>query len=202
MGIPLFSYLCHEYAICYGGDSAHIGPGGIPVIPWWVRKHAVNLVTGTTPGAATWNYPEQLEKADATILTLVRNHRRFLDAGASRFLMEGRMLHPFRIETQTLSYSGSEWEMPGRGAFYESAILSEAGGGFQPLWKEVAFPKKYSTVIAPDEILFLGLREPFRRRHGHSKESFVGTQRNPRQARSDIRLDVECGVSDEAALLG
>ncbi len=204
VGIPLFSYLYHEYAICYGGDSAHLGPGGIPVIPWWVRKHAVNLVTGTTPGAATWFYPEQLEKADARILTLIRNHRRLLDAGASRFLMEGKMLHPFRIETPTLTYSGSEWDMPDRGSFSEPAILTSSwqaadgsvghlfvnlaqvklplevdldtrnapgftscnvsmyrsgvGDRFKSLWKGVALPKTFSTMLAPDEVLFLEVR--------------------------------------------
>ncbi len=204
VGIPLFSYLYHEYAICYGGDSTHIGLARIPAVPWYVRQHAVNLVTGATPGAATWFYPEELSNADPRILVFIRNHRRLLDAGASRYLMEGRMLHPLEVEAPTLTYTGSVRNMPERGDFNEAAILtsswqagdgsvghlfvnlaqtklpleveldtrnapsftscdvsacrSGSGGQFQPLWNGVTLPRRFSTVLAPDEIVFLELR--------------------------------------------
>jgi hypothetical protein len=126
VGIPLFSYLYHDYAVCYGGDSVNIGPGGIPIVPWWVRHHAVNLVTGTTPGAATWFYPEQLAHADPRIIALLREHRRLLEAGAEPYLMEGRMLHPFEIDSPMLTYSGADRGTPGQPDFQESAILTSS----------------------------------------------------------------------------
>ncbi len=204
VGIPLFSYLYHEYAIGYGGDSAQIGPKDANTA-WNVRSHAVNLVTGKTPGAATWMFPDQLFNPEPRALRMIRNHLRLLNSGASRFLIEGTMLHPFEIEAPTLSYSVIQYELgkPAQVEFMESSILtsswrapngdvghvfvnlspaaqaidvavdarnapasgpfdadvfrSETRDHFVPLWRTVQLPKGFSTVLAPDEILFLEL---------------------------------------------
>jgi hypothetical protein len=129
VGIPLFTYLYHEYAVCYGGDSANIGPAGIDNIPWYVRNLAVNLVTGKTPGAATWFYPDQLFNADPRALRMIRNHLRLLSAGASPYLMEGRMLHPLAFAVQSASYPIARWSQAGtpeRSVFTEPAILTSS----------------------------------------------------------------------------
>jgi hypothetical protein len=127
VGIPLFSYLYHEYAIGYGGDSAPIGPKGANAA-WNVRCHAVNLVTGRTPGAATWMFPDQLFNAEPRALRMVRSHMRLLNAGASRYLMEGTMLHPFEIDAPPLTYSVNQYEL-GKSVqveFTESSILTSS----------------------------------------------------------------------------
>ncbi len=127
VGIPLFTYLYHEYAIGYGGDSANIGPRGVNTA-WNVRCHAVNLVTGKTPGAATWMSPDQLFNSDPRAVKMIRNHRRLLAAGASRQLMEGRMLHPFTLEAPTLNYALTRWEggKSEQFTFAESAVLTSS----------------------------------------------------------------------------
>jgi hypothetical protein len=126
-GVPLFSYLYHEYAIGYGGDSAQIGPRGVNTA-WNVRSHAVNLVTGKTPGAATWMFPDQLFNAEPRALRMIWNHRRLLAAGASQYLMEGRMLHPFRLSAPTLTYRVTQYDQgkPVQVEFTEPAVLTSS----------------------------------------------------------------------------
>jgi Domain of unknown function (DUF6259) len=53
VGVPLFSYLYHEYALGYGGDSAPIAttPADLPVA---LYAQAMNLYAGRLPGAAVW----------------------------------------------------------------------------------------------------------------------------------------------------
>ncbi len=52
IGIPLFSYLYHEFAEGYGGDSASLSKDNSR---WNVRSHAMNLVAGRTPGGSIWS---------------------------------------------------------------------------------------------------------------------------------------------------
>ena len=52
VGVPLFSYLYHEYALGYGGDSAGLSPRNSRHN---VRAHAMNLVAGRTPGGSVWS---------------------------------------------------------------------------------------------------------------------------------------------------
>jgi hypothetical protein len=53
VGVPLFSYLYHEYALGYGGDSAPIAttPADLPPA---LYAQAMNLYAGRLPGAAVW----------------------------------------------------------------------------------------------------------------------------------------------------
>ncbi len=109
VGIPLFSYLYHEYAIGYGGDGTHIGVRGVNTA-WYVRAHAVNLVAGRTPAAATWFYPDELFNYDPQPVRMLRNHCQLLEAGAYRHLIEGRMLHPLEVNSPTLTYRFTQME--------------------------------------------------------------------------------------------
>lgn len=102
VGIPLFSYLYHEYAIGYGGDSARLNRGKDP---WLVRCHAVNLVTGRTPGAAVWSSRQDALDAHPDQITMLRNHSRLLKTRAKDYLMLGKMLHPLKLEVPKLRYT-------------------------------------------------------------------------------------------------
>ena len=102
VGIPLFSYLYHEYAIGYGGDSANIGNFNNA---WLVRCHAVNLVTGRTPGGAVSSSPQNLFNAHPDQLTVLRNHCRLLATRAKSYLMLGTMLHPYELDVPQLTIS-------------------------------------------------------------------------------------------------
>jgi hypothetical protein len=102
VGIPLFSYLYHEYAIGYGGDSAGLSPGKSP---WLVRCHAMNLVTGRTPGAAVWSGQRSALEAHPDQIAMLRNHSRLLKTRAKECLMLGRMLHPLELDVPKLRYA-------------------------------------------------------------------------------------------------
>lgn len=125
VGIPLFSYLYHEYAIGYGGDSATVSTRPDPNS---VRMQAVNLVTGRTPGLSVWSSPANLASADLAPLTVLHHHTRLLQRGGAPFLMLGRMLHPLRLDVPEATY-----RMPVKGKdgwhsepFVEPAVLTSS----------------------------------------------------------------------------
>jgi hypothetical protein len=102
VGIPLFSYLYHEYAIAYGGDSAGLGKQNDRGL---VRVHAVNLVTGRTPGGAIWSSHQSMYEAHPDQIAVLRNHCRLLKTRAQECLMLGRMLHPYELSVPDLALS-------------------------------------------------------------------------------------------------
>ena len=112
IGIPLFSYLYHEYAIGYGGDSAGLSKDDNRLN---VRSHAVNLITGRTPGAAIWSSPASMYDAHPNQIAMLRNHSRLLKTRAGEYLMLGKMLHPCEVPTAGLTFDlpvrrGAKWE--------------------------------------------------------------------------------------------
>lgn len=100
VGIPLFSYLYHEYAIGYGGDSAGLSSHDSR---WLIRAHAMNLVTGRTPGGAIWSSHRSMFDAHPDQVSLIRSHCRLLKTRARDFLMLGRMLHPYELDVPKLA---------------------------------------------------------------------------------------------------
>ena len=101
VGIPLFSYLYHEYAIGYGGDSAVLHPSSDRRM---LRAHAVNLVTGRTPGGSIWSSQQNMYNAHTDQITMLRNHCRLLKTRAREFLLLGRMLHPYELDVPKLTF--------------------------------------------------------------------------------------------------
>lgn len=99
-GIPLFTYLYHEYAIAYGGDSAGVSTTKNANM---VRQHAVNLVTGKTPGIAVWSNQKAVAEAHADQIRMVRNHCQLLQTEAQKFLILGRMLHSLELDVPSVS---------------------------------------------------------------------------------------------------
>lgn len=101
VGVPLFSYLYHEYAIGYGGDSAGLSPTNSREL---VRTHALNLATGRTPGIALWGAHQAIFNAHPDQIRLIRAHCRLLQTKARDFLMLGRMLHPLELDASKLTF--------------------------------------------------------------------------------------------------
>lgn len=128
VGIPLFSYLYHEYAIGYGGDAFNMGPKGNPEAPWFTRGDAVNLVSGKTPAGATWTDLDIVYNADPRVIKMLRNHCSLLGTEAVHCLMEGKMLHPLTIDVPLIPYSFTYWYQgkPSSHLFPESAILTSS----------------------------------------------------------------------------
>ncbi|MBM4091513.1 MAG: hypothetical protein FJ276_19115 [Planctomycetes bacterium] len=93
-GIPLFSYLYHEFAAGYGGDSAGLSKDNSR---WNVRCHAKNLVAGRTPGGSIWSSHQNMFDAHPDQITMIRNHCGLLKTRAKDFLMLGTMLHPYEL---------------------------------------------------------------------------------------------------------
>lgn len=110
-GIPLFDYLYHEYAIGYGGDSASLSKDNNRGN---VRAHAINLVTGRTPGGSVWSSHASMFEAHPDQIAIIRNHCRLLKTRAKDFLMLGTMLHPYDLAVPKLPISigvqkGGKW---------------------------------------------------------------------------------------------
>ena len=100
VGIPLFCYLYHEYAIGYGGDSAGLSAHNSRHN---VRAHAINLVTGRTPGGAIWSSQQSARDAHPDQITVLHNHCRLLKTRAGQFLMLGKMLHPLELDVPKIT---------------------------------------------------------------------------------------------------
>jgi hypothetical protein len=100
-GIPLFTYVYHEYAIAYGGEGPHAGAAKSPEI---VRELAVNLVTGKTPAISVWSNQKAMAEAHPDQIHMLRNHMSLLKTEARRFLVLGRMLHPLTFATDTVTF--------------------------------------------------------------------------------------------------
>jgi len=123
VGIPLFCYLYHEYAIGYGGDSAGLNPSEDPRL---VRTHAVNLVTGRTPGGAIWSSHRSMFDAHPNQIQILRNHSRLLRTRARDFLMLGKMLHPYELGVPKVRFVW-EGDRPGNAqAVEDPAILTSS----------------------------------------------------------------------------
>lgn len=125
VGIPLFSYLYHEYAIGYGGDSATLSKYNDN---WLVRCHAVNLVTGRTPGGSVWNNYENMYKAHPRQIKMLRNHCRLLKTRAKDYLILGKMLHPYELKVPPFLYKiSTTLAKEASNAFFEEpAILTSS----------------------------------------------------------------------------
>jgi hypothetical protein len=124
-GIPLFTYLYHEYAIAYGGDGPLITRAKDPVVVWQL---AINFVTGKTPAMAVWGDLDALAQADPNQIRLVANHVKLLKNGGQKFLMLGRMLHPLEFESpqvtmQMLAKQGLRFT---REPFLDHAVLTSS----------------------------------------------------------------------------
>ncbi len=103
-GIPLFTYLYHEYAMAYGGEGTGVSTDKNPNL---VRDHVINLVTGKMPTVGT-----QMDMADAhpDQVRVLQNHINLLKTEAQRFLILGRMLHPLQFDVPTVTFKmGGKW---------------------------------------------------------------------------------------------
>ncbi|MCE5215458.1 DUF6259 domain-containing protein, partial [bacterium] len=125
VGIPLFDYLYHEYAIGYGGDSC---PIATRKDPWNTRCHAVNLITGRTPGVSVWGSQSVVADCDPDPMTVIRQHTHLLQRGGEPFLMLGRMLHPLRLQVPEMTYQISVQGKDGwhREPFVEPSVLTSS----------------------------------------------------------------------------
>ena len=124
-GIPLFTYLYHEYAIAYGGEGPSASKAKNPAV---VREHAVNLVTGKTPAVSVWSRPSAMAEAHPDQIKMLRNHVHLLKGEGQRFLMLGRMLHSleFEVPSVTLQLNVNRDKKWHSEPFVEQAVLTSS----------------------------------------------------------------------------
>jgi len=124
-GIPLFTYIYHEYAIAYGGEGPGASASKNPAI---VRELAVNLVTGKTPAVSVWSNQKAMAEAHPDQIHMLRNHMRLLKTEAQRFLILGRMLYPLEFEAPIITLkigakTSTGWKQE---PFEERAVLTSS----------------------------------------------------------------------------
>ena len=97
-GVPLFTYLYHEYAIGY------LGQGSWPVTKEKGRSrrselwHALNYVRGKTLGLSEWSNIVNPEEMEEHQLRMIDDISAVQHGPACNYLMTGRMLHPLPID--------------------------------------------------------------------------------------------------------
>jgi hypothetical protein len=94
-GVPLFTYLYHEYSLGYGGDSA--GASAAPN-PQHVLSAALNLINGKIPAAAVWTQWQPASNLHADQIRMLRGSLALFRTPAREYLMYGE-----RLPTQPLA---------------------------------------------------------------------------------------------------
>lgn len=105
-GIPLFTYLYHEYVLGYGGDSA--GVGKFPNDAY-LLQHALNLVCGKTPGIAVWGNLIEVSEIHPDQMRMLKAHTYLLNTSAREYLVMGRMLHPLPLDVPPVEIKIYDW---------------------------------------------------------------------------------------------
>jgi hypothetical protein len=90
-GVPLFSYLYHEYALGYGGDSAPfvVSDANADLA---VCAQALNLHAGRLPGAAVWMKSVDFSQVSAIQRRFMQDVSRLIQSPAGQYLLKGKVL--------------------------------------------------------------------------------------------------------------
>ncbi|NOZ20839.1 MAG: hypothetical protein GXP25_07090 [Planctomycetes bacterium] len=143
-GVPLFTYLYHEYALGYGGHGA-------PVSDAKRRRrfseymHAAAFVCGKTPAISEWANHIDAPDLHPDQMKFIKGIAAILDGPARKYLMLGRMLHPIKLdvpETKIGFWNGARKKTEHM-AF--PAVLHSAWQ-YPPLAKEPICGKKNRTL--------------------------------------------------------
>ena len=183
LGVPLFTYLYHEYMLGYGGDSA--GAGKFPN-DMYVLQQALNLVCGKTPGISAWGSLVEASDIHPDQLRMLKAHTNLLSTSAREYLVMGRMIHPLRFDspsvavkvwdkatkkTFSMDFPGvlhSGWALPNGNRGYVFANISHADVAVDtevPTGGQAGAPvtiSAYSTDIGP--LAALTANEPLPKR--------------------------------------
>jgi len=138
-GVPLFTYLYHEYALGYAGHGAPVTDATRPS-----RRseymHAMDFVCGTTPALSMWGNHLEASKAHPAQMRVMKNIAAVLNTPACDYLMLGRMLHPITSHAGGLGVPAAEpigfWRGKGRKAAHLAfpAVLHS-------VWEHPRFPR-------------------------------------------------------------
>ena len=105
-GVPLFTYVYHDYINGYGGDSARITENAKPHNSAYYDV-AMNLVCGKAPAISVGRNNINPAKANAVIVKILREHVRLMREH-SEFLVYGRQVATSAPDVP--AFSASIWE--------------------------------------------------------------------------------------------
>lgn len=105
-GVPLFTFVYHDYCLGYGGDSAPLNTSPERANPY---QHALNLVSGKLPAGAVWRRWQPAAEVHGDQVALLRNALALLNTPAGEVLLKGRMLptEPLRAAPLLLRFPGA-----------------------------------------------------------------------------------------------
>jgi len=162
-GVPIFTYLYHEFAPGFGGEPS-VGPGHANAM-----DHAMNIVCGKTPGMAMWGGLFGPDEFHPNQLRMLKAHINLLHGPARDYLLLGRMIHPLRFdaprmtvtigdahkhtsspfELSTVLHSG--WALPNgnRGYVFVNISQSDVAVNCEPSFKFTLKPQEVRFVEIP-----------------------------------------------------
>jgi len=105
-GVPLFTYLYHEYCLGYGGDSAILSSKHWDAA---LLFQALNLVCGKTPAGAVWSRVLDAGEVAPTIFHMLKASTQMMRTPARDYLILGKMLHPPRLNVPKKTITFWDW---------------------------------------------------------------------------------------------
>ena len=92
VGIPLFAYLYHEYALGYGGDSAPLAVGREnPEVA--IYAQAMNMITGRMPGGAAWMKMIPFDMLHPALRRFMQDTASLLSSPAGKYILSGKIIN-------------------------------------------------------------------------------------------------------------
>ncbi len=101
-GVPLFTYVYHDYCFGYGGDSAPLSPSPSRFSAY---QHALNLIHGKMPAGAVWGRWQPPAGIHTSQRSVLRESLALLASPAGEFLLKGKRLPDLPMRLPKLSLS-------------------------------------------------------------------------------------------------
>lgn len=123
LGVPLFSYVYHEYLHGYGGDSCGVSerPSDLAVY-----QQGMNLVCGQNAAVAVWNRWFDPSAVDAVQRRLLRGHLDLWRGPAGEFLNFGRRVASPELDVSPLMLTFTEKDGKAKHSLSVPSVLHSA----------------------------------------------------------------------------
>ena len=92
VGVPLFSYLYHEYALGFGGGTAPLATGE-ENLSAALYAQGMNLITGKMPAGAAWMKLIPFSTLNPMLQKFIRDGAGLLKSEAGKYLLYGKIFH-------------------------------------------------------------------------------------------------------------
>ncbi|MEW6359162.1 MAG: DUF6259 domain-containing protein [Planctomycetota bacterium] len=164
-GVPLFTYLYHEYSLGYGGHGPNVSSKKRNRAGEYMS--AADFVCGKIPALSYWSAHVDAKDVDPDQMKIIQNIAAILDGPAREYLLFGKMLHPIPLDAPEtkIGFWNEAAKKADQLAF--PAVLHSVWQ-YPPLAREPMFGKKDETVghgyafvnIAEEEVEFTAAMPP------------------------------------------